>query len=114
MAKDNNSVHLLQEALRAEQEKNKQLEEQKAALVAEFSNADSFDDQLEIAKNAIKDILPDAVHTLKYLIANSDKDAVRGSLSKWVVESVLNGKLDRTSDKTTADLLKALTESVES
>jgi hypothetical protein len=66
-------------------------------LITEFNKADTYEDQLEIAKDAIAEILPMAISTTKSLIANGT-DSVRASLSRYVMETVLSGKLQSSSD----------------
>jgi hypothetical protein len=110
--KDNSNVSLLQQALKDEQKRSKQLEEDNRALITEFNQADTYEDQLEIAKDAIAEILPMAISTTKSLIANGT-DSVRASLSRYVMETVLSGKLQQSSDKTVAGLLQALAENGE-
>lgn len=101
------SATLLQQALEAERARSQQLETDNAALVEEFNKADTYEDQLEIAKEAIAEILPMAISTTKSLIANGT-DSVRASLSRYVMETVLSGKLQESSDRTVAGLLQAL------
>jgi hypothetical protein len=110
--KDNSNVSLLQQALEDERKRSKQLEEDNRALITEFNQADTYEDQLEIAKDAIAEILPMAISTTKSLIANGT-DSVRASLSRYVMETVLSGKLQSSSDKTVAGLLQALAENGE-
>jgi hypothetical protein len=105
--KDSSNVSLLQQALEDERKRSKQLEEDNRALITEFNQADTYEDQLEIAKDAIAEILPMAISTTKSLIANGT-DSVRASLSRYVMETVLSGKLQSSSDKTVAGLLQAL------
>lgn len=104
------TVNLLQQALEAERIKSERLEIDKAALVAEFSKAGTYAEQLEIAKEAIKAILPTAIATLEDLISNANSESVRASLSKYVMDAVLSGSLDRNSDASVADLLLKLSE----
>jgi hypothetical protein len=110
--KDSSNVSLLQQALEDERKRSKQLEEDNRALITEFNQADTYEDQLEIAKDAIAEILPMAISTTKSLIANGT-DSVRASLSRYVMETVLSGKLQSSSDKTVAGLLQALAENGE-
>ena len=93
-----------------EKERNRvtELEANNRALVAEFSKADSYEDTLKIAREAIKDILPLAITTVKSLIASADSESVRASLSKYVMDTVLSNKLDSGSNSDVADLLKNL------
>lgn len=103
------TTSLLQQALEDERKRSQQLEANNKALVEEFSKADTYEDQLEIAKDAIAEILPMAISTTKSLIANGT-DSVRASLSRYVMETVLSGKLQQSSDTAVAGLLQALAE----
>lgn len=106
-----NTTNLLQQALEAERLKSQQLDNANRALVQEFSKADTYEEQLEIAKKAIKDILPKAIETVNELIIDDATPAgVRAGLSKYILDSVLSGKLDRSTDAEVAGLLMALRE----
>jgi len=107
------SAELLQQALEAERLKNEQLVEANRALVAEFSNAGSYAEQLEVAKKAIKEILPEAIKTVNEIIVSGESEGVRANLSKWVLDSVLSGKLDKSADGEVADMLRKLAENGE-
>lgn len=102
------SANLLQQALVAEQAKVQQLAQANRALIEEFSKADTYEEQLEIAKKAIKDILPKAIETVNELIISGESESVRASLSKYVLDSVLSGKLDKSADNEIAGLLRLL------
>lgn len=102
------SAELLQQALEAERQKSQSLAKTNAALIQEFGSADTYEEQLKIAKDAIKDILPTAIQTLNELIVSSDKDSVRASLAKYVVDAVLSGKLDSDADSEVARMLREL------
>lgn len=107
------SASLLQQALEAEQKKNQQLADANTALVQEFSDADSYSEQLDIAKKAIKKILPKAIETVNEILISGESEGVRANLAKYVLDSVLTGKLDRDADGEVAGLLKKLTEAGE-
>lgn len=109
MSTDNDtSTTLLQQALEAERNKSQQLANDKKALVEEFSKAGSYEEQLELAKKALKDILPKAIETVNELIISGESESVRASLSKYILDSVLSGKLDKSTDAEVAGLLRAL------
>jgi hypothetical protein len=107
------STTLLQQALAAEEKKSKQLAEANIALVQEFNNAGDYSEQVTIAKDAIKKILPKAIETLQEIIITGEKEAVRANLAKYVVDAVLSGKLDANADAEVANLLRALAENGE-
>lgn len=104
------TTQLLQQALEAERVKNEQLAQANAALISEFSTAGTYAEQLEVAKKAIKDILPEAIKTVNEIIVNGESEGVRANLSKWVLDSVLSGKLDKSTDGEVADMLRKLAE----
>jgi len=79
-----------------------------AALRQEFAKAGTYEETVEVAKNAIADLLELSITTTKQLIASADSESVRASLSKFVIDSVLTGKLDAKADASIADLIKKL------
>lgn len=87
------SAQLLQQMLEEEQRRVTELENANRALVEEFSNAGTYEEQMEVAKKAIAEALPMAVQTIKQLLASADSDNVRASLAKYVIGTVLDNKL---------------------
>lgn len=103
-------AELLQQTISSLQADLQREREAKEALIAEFSKAETYEEQVQVAKDAIAELLPEAVTTMKSLMANSDKDAVRAGLAKYVFETVLSGKLQESGNKTVDELLRKLTE----
>lgn len=100
---------MLQEQLDVTREELKRSEREKKALVAEFAAADTYEDTLRIAKEAIADMLGLAITTTKQLLANAESESVRASLSKYVMDTVISGKLDDATDESLSKILQELT-----
>lgn len=77
------------ELLKAEIERLKRERDEEAkarrALIQEFSNAADADDIARKARNAIRDLMPDAIIEAQKLIKYAESESVRASLSKFVI-----------------------------
>lgn len=101
-------AQLIQDTLKEAQDEITRVEAEKQALIAEFSKAGSYDEQMDIAKKAIAELLPAAIHSIAHLLANAESEAVRSGLSKYVMETVLSGKLDDAGNTVVEGLLKQI------
>lgn len=103
----------LQQIVDQERLRNQELLEANKALVEEFSKADTYEEQTQVAKNAICDILPSAIINMKQILGDNKNEntvGTRASLSKYVLETVLGGKLDKAGESAVGELLKKLAE----
>ena len=78
------------------------------ALQQEFAKADTYEETVEVAKRAIADLLELSITTTRILISSADSESVRANLSKFVIDSVLSGKLDSNTDNSIRSLLSKL------
>lgn len=101
---------LLQQALDDARAEVEQVKREKEALVAEFANAETYEDTLRIAKDAIADMLSLAITQTKMLLANAESESVRSGLAKYVIDTVVSGKLDRANDENISKLFDKLLE----
>jgi len=93
--------------LQTERELRGQAEADLEALRSEFKNTSSEEEAIKLARSKIEEMLPIALITMESLMANSDSDSVRSSISKFVVSSVLDKKLE---DKDNTELKSLLTQ----
>jgi len=65
----------------------------KKALTEEFARL-AYDETVEVARKGIANMLELAVTTAERLLANATSESVQASMSKFVIETVISGKLD--------------------
>jgi sugar-specific transcriptional regulator TrmB len=102
------TVNRLQEEVRKEQELRRQLEADNKAIKEEFSKANNAEEAVETARKFIEESLPEAIITMRSLMASSTSDSVRSGLSKYVVDIVLHRKHEDSDTGGLKDLLKSL------
>jgi sugar-specific transcriptional regulator TrmB len=108
MSSMDETVNRLQEEVRKEQELRRQLEADNKAIKEEFSKANTAEEAVETARKFIEESLPEAIITMRSLMANSTSDSVRSGLSKYVVDIVLHRKHEDSDTGGLKDLLKSL------
>jgi hypothetical protein len=103
------SARILQEELARLAKKEDELDKTRKALQSEFAKATNPDDIANVDRNAIRDIMPDAVMQLKTLINYAESESVRASLSKFVIATGLDkSKIEDGSSSDLNELLKQL------
>jgi len=93
------------------QQRDKLIESQQKdldALKAEFSKASTAQEAVETARKKIEDLLPLALVNMENLLTTAESESVRSSLSRFVVTSVLDKKLEDKDDNEIKALLTAL------
>lgn len=100
------SARILQEELARLKKKEDDLDNTRQALQQEFAKATNPDDIANVARNAIRDIMPDAVMQLKTLINYAESESVRASLSKFVIATGLDKS--KIEDASSSDLNRLL------
>lgn len=99
---------LLQQQIQVEKERADRAEAEKKAIYEEFSKAgDDKEKAIETARTFLASSLPDAILQIRHLMQTSESDSVRASLSKFVVTSVLDHKLE---DRENTELKALLTQ----
>jgi hypothetical protein len=87
---------------------NDQLTKDKNALAEEFAKAGTYDETVDVARKGIAEMLELAVTTAKNLLVNATSESVQASMSKFVIETVISGKLDIQPEGEIKNLLKRL------
>lgn len=108
MSSMDETVNRLQEEVRKEREMREQLQADNKAIKEEFGKANNQEEAVEIARRFIEESLPEAIITMRSLMANSTSDSVRSGLSKYVVDIVLHRKHEDSDTGGLKDLLKSL------
>jgi hypothetical protein len=104
----------LQKALAEERARSTRLEADKKAIAEEFADAaGDYDKTIQAARNGIAGMLELAVTTAEQILVNGDTDSVRASMSKFVIEAVLSGKLEREVEGEIKSLIKRLADNDE-
>lgn len=84
-------------------------EAEKIALVAEFSKANDPEAIGNTAREAIKDMLPDAIIQMHDLLVSSGSDGVKAGIAKFVMQTALDKtKLEDETDTSVRKLLEQL------
>jgi hypothetical protein len=103
------SAKLLQQELARLQAKEEELEKTRKALQQEFSQANDPDEVANVARNAIREIMPDAVMQMKTLVNFAESESVRASLARFIIATGLDkNKFEDGSNSDLKDLLKQL------
>lgn len=103
-------AEMLKQAIEGQAATIKQLQDDKKALQEEFAKASTYDETVEVARKAIADMLELSITTMNEILANGEKEAVRAGLAKFVVESVISGKLNNEPEGEIKNLIKRLAE----
>lgn len=98
----------LQRIINEERAKSAELQSDMQALREEFANADTYDETVAVARKGIANMLELAVTTAERLLANATSESVQSSMSKFVIETVLSGKLDAQPEGEIRELIKRL------
>lgn len=98
----------LNAALAEQTERANRAEADKQAIISEFAKAGTRDEAIEKARDFIEESLPEAIITLRSLMASSDSDSVRASAAKFVVQTVIDRKLESGENNEIKDLLTKL------
>lgn len=84
-------------------------EAEKLALVSEFSKATNPEEIGNKARDAIRDLLPESITTMKELLVGSGSDGVRAGIAKFVMQTALDKtKLEDETDTSIRNLLTQL------
>lgn len=90
-----------------------QLVKDKNALAEEFAKAGTYDETVDVARKGIANMLELAVTTAERLLANATSESVQASMSKFVIETVISGKLDQQPEGEIKNLIKRLADNDE-
>ena len=101
-------AHELQRIIDEQRAINVQLMQDKKALTEEFAKASTYDETVEVARKGIANMLELAVTTAERLLANATSESVQASMSKFVIETVISGKLDMQPEGEIKNLIKRL------
>lgn len=105
------SAKILQEEIARLRAREEETERTRKALLEEFSKANDPDEVANVARNAIRDLMADAVLQMGFLINHAESESVRASLSKFVVATGLDkNKFEDQSSSDLRELLKQLSE----
>lgn len=99
--------------LEEERLKSERLAKDNQALKEEFAKAETYEETVEVARKGIANMLELAVTTAENLLLNAESESVRASLSKYVIDTVVSGKLDAQPEGEIKNLLKKLAENDE-
>lgn len=100
----------LKAQLDIEREARKRAEDNALAIAQEFNQVSSVEQAQKLTLDKIAELVPKALTRIEYLMSNSSSDAVQANLSKWAVDAVLSGKLDKDSGSELGKLMKKLAE----
>lgn len=104
------SAKILQEEMARLRAKEEELDNTRKALQSEFAAANDPDKVANAARNAIRDIMPDAVIQMKTLVNYAESESVRASLAKFIIATGLDKtKFEDGSSSDLKDLLAQLT-----
>lgn len=105
------SANILKQEIERLRTRERELEDSRKALQQEFAKANDPESVVKTAREAIRDIIPDAVIQLKTLINHAESESVRASLSKFVISAGLDkGKFEDDSGSELKDLLAKLSQ----
>lgn len=104
----------LKQALEEQRLINERLQKDNKALAEEFANAGGdYEATVEVARKGLAGMLELAVTTAESLLLNAESESVRASMSKFVIDTVISGKLDAQPEGEIKNLLKKLADNDE-